>query len=266
MAFEAFQRLTAVTVKPMTAISDLDTIHDDIVASALDKRSAIILLPFHKMLCHDGTLEPVDRAFHQVNVRVLRDAPCSVAVLVDRALGGAAQVSAPDVSYSVLLLFFGGADDREALAYASRMGEHPGIALTVARFTAAADDAAEDDDAIQKHISNVRKAGNDGAFKYDEVSAHGRQEVAFAIKTLGRGKNLVVAGRSAAVATPLVDKTDCPELGHVGSYLATPEFSTTSSVLVVQKYDSRGDTGTSSSSQAGGEATVEESGVPIRRP
>lgn len=266
VAFEAFQRLTAVTVKPMTAISDLDTIHDDIVASALDKRAAIILLPFHKMLCHDGTLEPVDRAFHQVNVRVLRDAPCSVAVLVDRSLGGAAQVSAPDVSYSVLLLFFGGADDREALAYASRMGEHPGIALTVARFTAAADDAAEDDDAIQKHISNVRKAGNDGAFKYDEVSAHGRQEVAFAIKTLGRGKNLVVTGRSAAVATPLVDKTDCPELGHVGSYLATPEFSTTSSVLVVQKYDSRGDTGTSSSSHAGGEATVEESGVPIRRP
>ena len=43
----------------------------------------------------------MDRAYHHVNVRVLRKAPCTVAILVDRALGGMAQVSAPDVSYTV---------------------------------------------------------------------------------------------------------------------------------------------------------------------
>ncbi|KAG8061612.1 hypothetical protein GUJ93_ZPchr0003g16671 [Zizania palustris] len=259
VAFEAFQRLSAVTVKPMTAISDLDTIHEDIIASALDKRAAIIVLPFHKMLCHDGTLEPVDRAFHQVNVRVLRDAPCSVAVLVDRALGGAAQVSAPDVSYSVLLLFFGGADDREAFAYASRMAEHPGIALTVARFTAVATPSAADEEAIQRHISSVPMAG-DGSFKYEEVATHDRQEVASAIKSLGRGKNLVVTGRSAPTAMPLVERSDCPELGHIGSYLATPEFSTTASVLVVQQYNSRSDPAVSHGTQ---DDVVEESVVSI---
>uniref|UniRef100_A0A0D9W0Y3 Uncharacterized protein n=1 Tax=Leersia perrieri TaxID=77586 RepID=A0A0D9W0Y3_9ORYZ len=261
VAFEAFRRLSAVRVKAMTAISHLDTIHEDIVASAAEKRVAVVILPFHKMLCcHvDGTMDhqPVDRAFRAVNARVLRDAPCSVAVLVDRALGGAAQVSAPDVSYAVLILFFSGADDREALAYAARMAEHPGIALTVARFTAAA--AGDDDEAaIRKHV------GDGSSIRYEEVAASERQEVVAAIKMLGKGKNLVVVGRSATVAAaPLVEKTDCPELGHVGSYLATPEFSTTASVLVVQQYQSRGDP---SSSHGGGVEGVEESVVPVRPP
>jgi hypothetical protein len=202
------------------------------------------VLPFHKMLSHDGTMEPVDRAFHQVNVRVLRSAPCSVSVLVDRVLGGAAQVPAPDVSYAVLVLFFGGPDDREALAYAARMGEHPGIELTVARFVnfAAAkpnaDDggAAKDEEALQRYVTRALSSG-DGSVKYEEVTAAEQQDVTSAIKTLGRGKNLVVAGRSAPTATPLVEKSDCPELGPVGGYLATTEFSTTASVLIVQRYN-----------------------------
>ncbi|KAM3231318.1 hypothetical protein ACQJBY_061469 [Aegilops geniculata] len=239
VAFEAFHRLSAVTVKPMTAISDLATIHEDIVNSAVQKRATVIVLPFHKILCHDGTMEAcVDRAYHHVNVRVLRKAPCTVAILVDRALGGMAQVSAPDVSYTVLLLFFGGPDDREALAYAARMAEHPGIVLTVVRFSAAAAAAAKladvDEEAIQRHVVPGESVS------YEEVVAWERLEVAAAIKAFGRGKNLVVTGRSAQ-AIPLMEKTDCPELGPVGSYLATAEFSATASVLVVQRYDRRND-------------------------
>ncbi|KAL6636596.1 hypothetical protein ACP70R_024168 [Stipagrostis hirtigluma subsp. patula] len=268
VAFEAFRRLSAVTVKPMTAISDLSTIHEDIVESALRKRAALILLPYHKVLCHDGTMEPVDRAYHQVNVRVLRSAPCSVAVLVDRVLGGAAQVSAPDVSYSVLVLFFGGPDDREALAYAARMGEHPGIELTVARFTSASKPAAadlvKDDEALERYVTQPLKSGDDGSVKYEEIRATGRQDVTSAIKELGKGKSLVVAGRSAPTKTSLVEKSDCPELGPVGSFLATPDFSTTASVLVVQRYNPRSD---GSSRQAGeDEEDVGDAVVPLPSP
>jgi hypothetical protein len=271
VAFEAFRRLSAVAVKPMTAISDLGTIHEDIVASAVNKRAALVVLPFHKMLCHDGTMEPVDRAYHHANVRVLQSAPCSVAVLVDRVLGGAAQVSAPDVSYAVLVLFFGGPDDREALAYAARMGEHPGIELTVARFiTAAAPkpdaasgdlelELAKDEEALQRYVTRALKSG-DGSVRYEEVTAAAeREELTPAIRTLGRGKNLVVAGRSAP-APPLVEKSDCPELGPVGSYLATPEFSTTASVLVVQRYNPRSDP---SRERPAVEGDVEEAVVPF---
>ncbi|KAF8708659.1 hypothetical protein HU200_030039 [Digitaria exilis] len=262
VAFEAFRRLSAVAVKPMTAISDLSTIHEDIVASAENKRAALVVLPFHKMLCHDGAMElAVDGAFRQVNARVLASAPCSVAVLVDRVLGGAAQVSAPDVSYAVLVLFFGGPDDREALAYAARMAEHPGIEVTVARFTAAMAKhnagEAKDKEALQRYVTRALKSG-DGSVKYEEVAAAERAEVTAAIKALGRGKNLVVAGRSPAMAEALVEKSDCAELGPVGSYLATPEFSTTASVLVVQRYNPR-----SSSSPAAGEGDVEEAVMPF---
>ncbi|KAF8757390.1 hypothetical protein HU200_010907 [Digitaria exilis] len=260
VAFEAFRRLSAVAVKPMTAISDLSTIHEDIVASAENKRAALVVLPFHKMLCHDGAMElAVDGAFRQVNARVLASAPCSVAVLVDRVLGGAAQVSAPDVSYAVLVLFFGGPDDREALAYAARMAEHPGIEVTVARFTAAAakHNAGKDEEALQRYVTRALKSG-DGSVKYEEVAAAEREEVTAAIKALGRGKNLVVAGRSPAMAEALVERSDCAELGPVGSYLATPEFSTTASVLVVQRYNPR-----SSSSTAAGDGDVEEAVVPF---
>ncbi|RLN39835.1 hypothetical protein C2845_PM01G24980 [Panicum miliaceum] len=265
VAFEAFQRLSAVRVKPMTAISDLNTIHEDIVASALNKRAALVVLPFHKMLCHDGTMEPVDRAYHQANVRVLRSAPCSVAVLVDRVLGGAAQVSAPDVSYAVLVLFFGGPDDREALAYAARMGEHPGIELTVARFVASAakpngadGSPGKDEEALQRYVTRTQRSG-DCSVRYEEVTATERQEVTSAIKALGKGKNLVVAGRSARTSTPLVERSHCPELGPVGIYLATPEFSTTASALVVQRYSPRSDP---TCSRPAGEEDDEEAVVP----
>ena len=40
------------------------------------------------------------------------------------------------MSYSVVLPFFEGQDDRETLAFGMRMVEHPGIKLTVLKFIA----------------------------------------------------------------------------------------------------------------------------------
>lgn len=138
VAFEAYQQLSSVSVRPMTAISDLSTIHEDICTSAQLKRAAIVLLPFHKHVRLDGSLESLGGGFHHINQQVLRCAPCSVGIVIDRGLGGASQVPASDVSFAVVVLFFGGRDDREALAYGHRMAEHPGIALTVVHFVPAA--------------------------------------------------------------------------------------------------------------------------------
>ena len=69
-----------------------------------------------------------------VNRKVLEHAPCSVGILVDRDLGGTAQVSASNVSSIITVPFFGGCDDREALSYGARMAEHPGISLVAIRF------------------------------------------------------------------------------------------------------------------------------------
>lgn len=118
----------------MTAISNFEDMHEDICATAAAKRTAVILLPFHKSQRLDGQFETTAPGFRLVNQKVLHRAPCSVAILIDRGVGGAAQVAPSNVDHKVAVYFFGGPDDREALAYGLRMAEHPGIHLHVIRF------------------------------------------------------------------------------------------------------------------------------------
>ena len=66
--------------------------------------------------------------------QILRQAPCSVGILVDRGLGSTKKVSRSSVSLNAAIIFIGGTDDREALAYAGRVARHPGVKLTIIRF------------------------------------------------------------------------------------------------------------------------------------
>ncbi|TVU49020.1 hypothetical protein EJB05_00311, partial [Eragrostis curvula] len=243
VAFEAFQRLSAVRVRAMTAISDLDTIHRDIIDSAVAKRAAILVVPYHKSLRHDGSFESVGSAYRPVNRRVLREAPCSVAVLVDRGLGGHAQVPAKSVAFSVAALFFGGPDDREALAYASRMAEHPGVAVTLARFRPnllphhSGDDSeaerAADEAAVEAFKASYVGGVKDGSVHFEEREACTKEEMVETIESLSKFSVFVVGRMPPAPA--LVEDAD--ELGPVGSYLASPAFRTSASVLVIKRYD-----------------------------
>ncbi|WJZ81937.1 hypothetical protein VitviT2T_001744 [Vitis vinifera] len=66
VAFEAFGQLSTVSIRPMTAISALSNIHEDICTSAERKRAAIIILPFHKHqrdLMEHWRLEDVNSAW-----------------------------------------------------------------------------------------------------------------------------------------------------------------------------------------------------------
>ncbi|CAN6329911.1 unnamed protein product [Urochloa humidicola] len=243
VAFEAFEQLSSVRVRAMTAISDLDTIHNDIVDSAAGKRAAVIVMPYHKELHHDGwTFQSLGPAYHAINKRVLREAPCSVAILVDRGLGGAAHVAAANVSFTIAVLFFGGPDDREALAYATRMAEHPGVAVTLARFRRptessgeeiVAGDDGDDEAAVEAFKAKVGMV-KDGSVRFEESEGRRKEEVVEAIGTLAK-VNAFVVGRMPAAVPSLVENPD--ELGPVGSYLVSPEFRTSASVLVIKRYD-----------------------------
>ncbi|KAG0452263.1 hypothetical protein HPP92_026042 [Vanilla planifolia] len=251
VAFQAYQQLSHVTVRPMTAISDLRTIHEDVVTSAQRKRVALIILPFHKTQQLDGSMESIGHQYQQANQRVLLHAPCSVAILVDRGLGGFAQVSASEVSYSIVVLFFGGSDDREALAYGLRMAEHPGIAVTVLRFVSQpggpsfvtgdgkvgipmdADQRTNDENCISR--LRERMSANAGvSVKLEEKVVAGKEEIVSVIKEAGRCNLLLVGQRT--VVMPLTARLECPELGPMGSYLGESN-STTASVLVIKQHD-----------------------------
>lgn len=252
VAFEAFKHLSHVSIRPMTSISQLSSMHEDICSSADSKRVAMIILPFHKHQRLDGQLETGRAEFRNVNRRVLEHAPCSVGILVDRGLGGTTHTTASDVDYVITVLFFGGHDDHEALAYGMRMGGHPGISLVVVRFVVDptivgrkvsldmndfhnAEPKADDEEILQEFKQQLSKTSS--SYNYEEKVVSNATETVQVIREYNRC-NLFLVGRmvEGELAAALNRDSDCPELGPVGSLLISPDFSTTASVLVVQQY------------------------------
>ncbi|KAJ4880301.1 Cation/H(+) antiporter 17 [Raphanus sativus] len=272
VAFEAFRRLGRVSVRPMTAISAISTIHEDICRSAERKSVAMVILPFHKHVRLDRTWETTRNEYRGINKKVMDESPCSVAILVDRGLGGTTRVASSDFSLAITVLFFGGNDDREALAFAVRMAEHPGITLTVVRFIPSEEFKPEnvkleitedqtgscsgetrltDIEAITELKAKIKeqetsRSDSDSVSQivYEERIVKCYEDVCEAIKEYSRS-NLFLVGKSpdGSVASGLnVLRSDTPELGPVGNLLTSSEsVSTVASVLVVQQYVARCD-------------------------
>lgn len=255
VAFETFQQLSKVTIRPTTAISGLSTMHEDIVNGAHRKRAAMIILPFHKHQRLDGHMETTRAEFRFVNRRVLQHAPCSVGILVDRGLGGSSHVSASNVEYTITVLFFGGHDDREAISYGTRMAEHPGIKLVVVRFlidpkvssdaimldmddSSRPEARSDDEECISEFKEKISK--DNDVIKYEERAVGNLAEIVDVIRSHNRC-NMFVVGRipEGQLAVAFSKKNECPELGPVGNLLIATDFSTTASVLVVQQYRSQ---------------------------
>lgn len=251
VAFEAFQQLSQVTVRSMTSISSIADMHEDICSTAESKRAAIIILPFHKHQRVDGSFETTRTDFRWVNRRVLEHAPCSVGILVDRGLGGTTYVSASNVSYLITVLFFGGPDDCEALAYGARMAEHPGISLNIICFVVEPETIGkistinmqenagiETKSSAEEFLSRFRNLQKDDSVRYEEKAVRNVTEIIAAIRGADRS-NLFLVGRmpEGKLALALRRRSECPELGAVGSLLIAPDFSVTASVLVIQQYN-----------------------------
>uniref|UniRef100_A0A0E0KXQ1 Uncharacterized protein n=1 Tax=Oryza punctata TaxID=4537 RepID=A0A0E0KXQ1_ORYPU len=269
VAFDTYAQLGHVHVRPMTAVSALHTMHDDVAAVAEDKRVSLIVLPFHKRHPGHGHGDDLGPEWRAVNRRILREAPCSVAVLVDRSFGGGEQVSSEQVAHGVCVVFFGGPDDREALELAGRMAEHPGVQVTVVRFVdgkAGSEEHAE----VTLRPSNTKNADKSYTFstaiidtqkekELDEAAvAELRQRMGAMVRyeervvvgnvieevvSIGKSREygLVVVGKgrlpSAMVAELAVRAAEHPELGPIGDALASAGHGVTSSVLVVQQHD-----------------------------
>ncbi|KAF8397181.1 hypothetical protein HHK36_016088 [Tetracentron sinense] len=232
------------TVQHFTAVSPYVSMHDDICTLALDKRTSLVIVPFHKQWAVDGTGESSLAAVRTVNCNVFDKAPCSVALLVDRGqIGGNRSVLASQSSYRIALLFFGGADDREALAYARRMAEHPSISLRVLRFTVASHETlsggSEKEKALDKDVINDFRAnivGNERIVFKQKVVEDGVGTTRV-IRSMDKGIDLFMVGRNHEAQSPLTlgltQWSECPELGIIGDMLATSDFRF--SVLVMQQ-------------------------------
>ncbi|KAH0645898.1 hypothetical protein KY284_033782 [Solanum tuberosum] len=261
-AFENFEKSAGcVYVQPLTAISPYSTMHEDICVLAEEKRVALIIIPFHKQQTVDGGLETTNSSFRTINQNVLANAPCSVGILVDRGLTGSTRSTMNQISHHVAVLFFGGPDDREALAYAWRMSEHPNINLTVMRFLpgdttieARKSNSGNDYSVLtveterdrekqldEEYVTEFRtKTGNDGSIVYIERIVNHGEETVGAIRSIDNSHDLFIVGRGQGTSSPLTagltDWSECPELGAIGDLLASSDFAMKASALVVQQY------------------------------
>ncbi|CAN6833331.1 unnamed protein product [Brassica oleracea] len=109
---------------------------DDICWLALDKAVTLIILPFHRTWSLDRTSIVSDSEMIRfANFNVLKQAPCSVGILIERHIVNKTQESQQNLK--VCVIFVGGKDYMEALAFARRMARQENVTLTVLCLVAA---------------------------------------------------------------------------------------------------------------------------------
>ncbi|KAF3449263.1 hypothetical protein FNV43_RR09991 [Rhamnella rubrinervis] len=271
-AFQAYSQLGRVSVRPTTAISSLSTMHEDICHVAEEKRVTMIILPFHKQWIggnDDEIVENVGHGWRGVKQRVLKYAPCSVALLVDRGFGNVgSQTRGPTttVSRRVCTVFFGGPDDREALELGGRMADHPAVKLSVVKFvikegmesngitlrpsqTKCTEDSYSFSTATMNRVKEKEldeTAVADFRIKWDGTAEYTEKvasNIVEGVLALGRSGDydLIVVGKgrfpSSMVAELANLHAEHAELGPIGDILASAGHGVVSSVLVIQQHD-----------------------------
>ncbi|MED6225358.1 hypothetical protein PIB30_092917 [Stylosanthes scabra] len=249
-----------ITLVRTMVLSTINNMPQDICVLAEDLMIAFIILPFHRTQRSDGTLDGGNQGFRYVNRKVLRSAPCSVGILVDRGLGNVERISRSEAIINVAVIFIGGKDDREALAYASRVSQHPGVKLTVIRLLVDINvepsrlagymvvnpeqemERQQDDEYFAQFYENHVVGGR---ILYIEKHLTNAAETFSTLRSLKGLYSLVIVGREGGVNSILTrgmnDWQQCPELGPIGDVLSGPDFSTNMSVLIIQQHRLKGE-------------------------
>ncbi|XP_065851787.1 cation/H(+) antiporter 20-like [Euphorbia lathyris] len=269
-AFQAYSQLGRVSVRSTKAISPLSTMHEDICEIAESRKVTMMILPFHKQWRGEEgeeSMENMGHGWRMVNQRVLKNAPCSVAIFVDRGFGNGNQTPGPNtVAQKVCVIFFGGPDDREALQVGGRMAEHPAIKVSVVRFVgrekvrdkAISSQTSSSQVSEQSYSVSTSKTNPEKEKELDETCLGEFRSKWFGIaeyieKTssnivegaleIGRSKDyhLIVVGKgwlrpSTMVAELAGRQAEHAELGPVGDVLSSGQ-GVVSSVLVIQQHE-----------------------------
>ena len=264
-ALDNFTAETKILVQQRRAVSPFPSLYEDVCNEAEDLQVSIILLPFHKHQRIDGKLESGKEGIRITNQKVLRHAPCSVGIIVERGLArvpGFSQLVASEAIQNVATLFFGGPDDREAIAWSLRISGSPRVNLTIIRFLLSSSSQneiiesgeSEDKEILMSlsgeetvneidntfmvdfynryvtsgQIGYVEKFVKDGAQTVESLKEIGDMYSLFIVGKGGRGQSSLTIGMS--------DWEECPELGTVGDVLASSDFDIHGSVLIVQQH------------------------------
>ncbi|EOA15706.1 hypothetical protein CARUB_v10006524mg [Capsella rubella] len=258
-AFRLYQekREECVTLRAYTAHSPKRLMYQDICELALAKKTAFILLPYQKERLEDAApTELRDSGMLTVNADVLAHTPCSVCIYYDKGrLNNAVVRLSMDLQHSTnssrvrqetyrfVVLFLGGADNREALHLADRMTTNPDVNLTVIRFLSY---NHEGEDEREKKLDDgvvtwfwVKNESNDKV-SYKEVVVKNGAETLAAIQAMNvNDYDLWITGRREGINPKILEGlstwSEDHQLGVIGDTVAGSVFASEGSVLVVQQ-------------------------------
>ncbi|XP_057431094.1 cation/H(+) antiporter 14-like [Lotus japonicus] len=237
--FDQFQQHNkeSIMLQFFTAIAPFASIHDDICYLAMDTKSHFVIIPFHKRWSINGNIEVSNASIRTINQKVLSKAPCSVGVLIDRSnMSGKLLVTYDKSFCEIAMIFLGGDDDQEALAFSLQMAQHPNIRLTMFWVRVNMEEKQRNMKNpfiyLMEHIKYNLNLKGKVNFK-EEIVEDGIGTI-HVIRTMEGHFNLVIVGKHHIMESPctlgLTEWCELPELGLVGNLLAS-DF--TFSVLVV---------------------------------
>lgn len=238
----------SVSMQTFTAMSLPKFMHHDICSLGFDKLTSLIILPFHRKWSQQGKVILDSSIQRAINQQVIDMAPCSVGILIDRRKIRHHEENKYDPSsneYNVCVIFLGGSDDREALAYAKRMiVKSLRVSLTVIRFVAANAGHENQWDTIldTETLRDIKlQASHQNNIVYREVKSKDGPDTALLINEMMEGGDfdMIMVGRRPSEDSPLLsgltEWSDLPELGPIGDILASSDIQKPISVLVVQQ-------------------------------
>ncbi|XP_061374608.1 cation/H(+) antiporter 4-like [Gastrolobium bilobum] len=239
LAFKLYEgdKPGAVSANPYTAISPRNFMHEDVCNLALDKVASFIILPFHRKLTNDGNIKYDDKNVRALNCMVLERAPCSVGILVSRAV---IHHEERDSSLELAMIFLGGNDDREALCLAYRAARDPTVNLVVYHIVAENNDGIPDLDTMID-IGMLKDAKNErmGNVNYREIQVEGGIQTVSMLRQIVNVHDFIIVGRRHGIDSlqtrGLQEWSEFSELGLIGDFLASADLECNSSVLVVQQ-------------------------------
>ncbi|KAF8046948.1 hypothetical protein N665_3305s0002 [Sinapis alba] len=260
-SIDSFAKDSKLLIQQVRLVTKMLNMHVEICNATEDLRVSIVFLPFHKHQRIDGKTTNDGEIFRQMNLNVLRHAPCSVGVFVDRNITGFQQPHGFDSVQHVAALFFGGPDDREALALCRWLANNTQIHLTIIQFV-------QEDSQTESPVGNATTQGNNdvlievverdqteneadrsfleefrnrfvttGQVGFMEKRVSDGPHTLTILREIGEMYSLFVVGKSRGdnpMTVGMKDWEECPELGTVGDFLAS-SLDVNASVLVVQR-------------------------------
>ncbi|VVB12819.1 unnamed protein product [Arabis nemorensis] len=236
-AFHNYEKnnVETVLIECFTAVAPRKTMHEDVCSIAFDQETDLVILTL------DAGIESWERRLCR---NLLQNCPCSTALFIDRGrLPDFRFVPIKKLSISVCAIFIGGPDDREMLAYATRLANHPSVELSVFRLVDQNGVSPLRDMVERKHdmrvINVFRKESSDKNIIFREVRIEIAVDLLELLRKEGDDFDLMMVGirheEDLLMLEGLSEWSDMKELGDVGDVLISKDLELSVSVLAVQQ-------------------------------